>query len=118
MSSTGDVWIKVRFRRFRLIGIDAHLWSECDKQVRNGGGKTRSSHSQWSPTGLNDPVSDLVEECPILGAPETDGTAGATRNNVPDKHGLAHPLEVLDGESFAVDIHGTAPVAPSEGEAF
>ena len=45
MSSTGDVWIKVRFRRFRLIGIDTHLWSEYDKQVRSGGGKTRSSHS-------------------------------------------------------------------------
>ena len=33
MSSTGDVWIKVRFRRFRLISIDTHLWSECDKQM-------------------------------------------------------------------------------------
>ena len=32
MSSTGDVWIKVRFRRFRLISIDTHLWSEHDKQ--------------------------------------------------------------------------------------
>ena len=24
---------RIRFRRFRLISIDTHLWSECDKQM-------------------------------------------------------------------------------------
>ena len=27
------VCVFVRFRRFRLISIDTHLWSECDKQM-------------------------------------------------------------------------------------
>ena len=27
------VCVSVRFRRFRLISIDTHLWSECDKQM-------------------------------------------------------------------------------------
>jgi len=33
MNPTSDDWIKLRFRRFRLISIDTHLWSECDKQM-------------------------------------------------------------------------------------
>mgnify|MGYP000360035943 CR=1 FL=1 len=31
--------MKVRFRRFRLISIDTHLWSEHDKQENNIGGE-------------------------------------------------------------------------------
>ena len=117
MSSTGDVWIKVRFRRFRLISIDTHLWSECDKQVRNGGGVTRSSRSQWSPTGLNDPVSDPVEGRPEAGAPQADGAHGAVGDGQLGKLMLAHVFELIDGEDLTVDIkRAVLPVASQESE--
>ena len=37
--------MKVRFRRFRLISIDTHLWSEHDKQENMYDGENRQVFS-------------------------------------------------------------------------
>ena len=78
---------------------------------------TRSSHSQWSATGLNDAINDPVEGSPpVVVTSEADCAADAVRDNVPDKHGLVHTLEFLDGENLPVDLVHADPVTSSEGK--
>ena len=80
---------------------------------------TRSSHSQWSPTGLNDPVSDPVEGRPEAGAPQADGAHGAVGDGLLGKLMLAHVFELVEGEDLTVDIkRAVLPVASQESESF
>ena len=51
------VCVFVRFRRFRLISIDTHLWSECDKQMVDIQRKTRCQDDINS--------TDIVSACHI-----------------------------------------------------
>ena len=73
------VCVFVRFRRFRLISIDTHLWSECDKQMVDTQRKnTMSRRHQFnlisSACRVRSVLSgDVSDRTPRIGSPPIAG---------------------------------------------
>gem|GEM_PF-4780652 len=119
MNSTVSIWIKSSLSSFPT---HQHRYASMER-MRQAGQKWRRGDPlvalTTSPTGLNDPVGDLEERRPQVGAPETGGVHGAVRDDLLGKLVLARGLELLDGENLSVDIKRTVlPVAPNKSKGF